>query len=63
MARLAFSNQCDLCGVRFPDAIVLFTKNLPRLTTEGDIGLKFFESVDALLDFDKSVLYMKKAED
>ena len=46
-----------------PDAIVLFTKDLPRLTTEGDIGLKFFESVDALLDFDKSVLYMKKAED
>ena len=63
MARFAFTDHCDLCGVRFPDAIVMFTKNLPRFTTEGDIGLKFFESVDALLDFDKSVVYMKKAED
>ena len=63
MAQLAFSEQCDLCGVRFPEAIVLFTKNLPRFTAEGDIGLKFFESVDALLDFDKSAVYMKKAED
>ena len=63
MARLAFSKQCDLCGVRFPEAIVLFTEKLPRFTTEGDIGLKFFESVDALLDFDKSAVYMKKAED
>ena len=63
MAQLAFSKQCDLCGVRFPEAIVLFTKNLPRFTAEGDIGLKFFESVDALLDFDKSAVYMKKAED
>lgn len=63
MARLAFSKQCDLCGVRFPDAVVLITKNLPLFSTEGDIGLKFFESVDALLDFDKSAVYMKKAED
>ena len=60
MARLAFSKQCDLCGVRFPDAVVLFTKNLPLFSTEGDIGLKFFESVDALLDFDKSAVYIKE---
>lgn len=60
MAQLAFSEQCDLCGVRFPEAIVLFTKNLPRFTAEGDIGLKFFESVDALLDFDKSAVYISR---
>lgn len=60
MAQLAFSKQCDLCGVRFPEAIVLFTKNLPRFTAEGDIGLKFFESVDALLDFDKSAVYISR---
>lgn len=60
MAQLAFPKQCDLCGARFPEAIVLFTKNLPRFTTEGDIGLKFFESVDALLDFDKSVVYISR---
>ena len=60
MAQLAFSKQCALCGVRFPEAIVLFTKNLPRFTAEGDIGLKFFESVDALLDFDKSAVYISR---
>lgn len=60
MAQLAFSEQCDLCGVRFPEAIVLFTKNLPRFTAEGDIGLKFFESVDALLDFDKSAVFISR---
>ncbi len=63
VAQLAFSKQSDICGVRFPDAVVLFSRNLPHFTSEGNIGLKFFESVDAILDFDKSAVYMKKAED
>ena len=54
-----FTKECQLCGITFPDAVVAMTKNLPLITTPGNIGLKFFERVDAILDFDKSVVYLK----
>jgi len=55
-----FTKECQLCGITFPDAVVAMTKNLPLITTPGNIGLKFFERVEAILDFDKSVVYLKK---
>ena len=55
-----FTKQCQLCGITFPDAVVAMTKKLPLITTPGNIGLKFFERVKAILDFDKSVVYLKK---
>ncbi len=54
-----FTKQCQLCGITFPEAVVAMTKNLPLITTPGNIGLKFFERVEAILDYDKSVVYLK----
>ena len=53
-----FTKQCQLCGITFPDAVVAMTKNLPLITTPGNIGLKFFERVETILDYDKSVVYL-----
>ena len=60
VGQFILTRQCQLCGIAFPSAVVLITKNLPRFTTPGDIGLKFFERIDAILDFDQSVIYMKE---
>ena len=60
VGQFILTRQCQLCGIDFPSAVVLITKNLPRFTTPGDIGLKFFERIDAILDFDQSVIYMKE---
>lgn len=59
VAQYIITEQCQLCGVTFPDAVVAITKNLPLITTPGNIGLKFFEKTDAVFDFDKFVVYMK----
>lgn len=53
------TEQCQLGGITFPDAVVAITPNLPLNTTPGNIGLKFFEKTDAVFDFDRSVVYMK----
>ena len=55
-----FTKECQLCGITFPDAVVAMTKNLPLITTPCNIGLKYFEQVEAVLDFDQAVLYTKR---
>ena len=59
MGQFIITEQSQLCGVTFPNAVVVITKNLPRFTTPGDIGMKFFEHIDAVFDFDRSVVYVK----
>jgi hypothetical protein len=59
VGQFILTKQCQLCGIAFPDAVVVITKNLPLCTTPGNIGLKFFERTHAIFDFDQSVVYMK----
>ena len=59
MGQFILTKQCQLCGITFPDAVVVITKKLPLFSTPGDIGLKFFERTQAIFDFDQSVVYMK----
>ena len=59
VGQFILSKQCQLCGIVFPDAVVVITKNLPLFTTPGNIGLKFFERTHAIFDFDQSVVYLK----
>jgi len=59
VGQFILTKQCQLCGIAFPDAVVVITKNLPLFTTPGNIGLKFFERTHAIFDFDQSVVYMK----
>ena len=60
VGQFILTEQTQLCGVTFPNAVVVVTRNLPRFTTPGDIGLKFFERIDAVFDFDQSVIYLKE---
>ena len=59
VGQFILTKQCQLCGITFPDAVVVITRNLPLFTAPGNIGLKFFEKTDAVFDFDESVVYMK----
>ena len=59
VGQFILTKQCQLCGIVFPDAVVVITKNLPLFTTPGNIGLKFFERAHAIFDFDQSVVYLK----
>lgn len=59
VGQFILTKRCQLCGIAFPDAVVVITKNLPLFTTPGNIGLKFFERAHAIFDFDQSVVYMK----
>lgn len=59
VGQFILTKQCQIGGVAFPDAVVAITKNLPRFTTPGDLGLKFFERIDAVFDFGQSIVYMK----
>ena len=59
IGQFILTKQCQLCGITFPDAVVVITRNLPLFTTPGNIGLKFFERTQAIFDFDQSVVYMK----
>jgi hypothetical protein len=59
VGQFILTKQCQLCGITFPDAVVVITKKLPLFSTPGDIGLKFFERIHAVFDFDDSLIYMK----
>ena len=59
VGQFILTKQCQLCGIAFPEAVVVITKNLPLFTTPGNIGLKFFERAHAIFDFDQSVVFMK----
>ena len=59
VGQFILTKQCQLCGIAFPDVVVIITKNLPLFTTPGNIGLKFFERTHAIFDFDQSVVFMK----
>ena len=59
VGQFILTKQSQLCGITFPDTVVVITKNLPLFTTPGNIGLKFFERAHAIFDFDQSVVYLK----
>lgn len=57
VAQFMIADQCQLCGKQFSNAVIAITSNLPRFTTAGLIGLKFFLSTHAILDFDNNLMY------
>ena len=58
---LADNADLELQEARTPNGdVVAITKNLPLITTPCNIGLKYFEQVEAVLDFDRAVLYTKR---
>lgn len=58
---MAFAPEALLVGdMRFEKPAIAVTGLLPKFTTEGILGLKFFIGVTAIFDFDRGVCYMQK---
>lgn len=47
-------------GMRFSSPTIAITGALPKFTTEGCLGIKYFRRVIALFDFDNNVCYMRE---
>ena len=47
------AEQANLCKKSFKQQIIAITSALPKFTTEGCIGLKFFDGSISVFDFDK----------
>lgn len=58
IAEAISADQNTLCGRTFGKQVIAITATLPRFTSVGSIGLKFFEGNVSVFDFDESVLYM-----
>ena len=54
-------DYCKLCNFKNKDILVPITNVLPKFTTDGLIGLKFFETVIAVFDFGESGFYIKSS--
>lgn len=59
IAEATVVKECELCNLKFENSIIAITKALPRFTTEGSIGLKFFEKATVIFDFTQSNFYLK----
>lgn len=57
IAEAISADQNTLCGRTFGKQVIAITATLPRFTSAGSIGLKFFEGNVSIFDFDESVLY------
>lgn len=54
VAEAIATQQAKLCGITFRDQIVVITAMLPKFTSEGNIGLKFFDRYVSIFNFDDS---------
>ncbi len=61
IAQFMFADNCKICNVDFTDPVILITKALPRFTTTGNLGLKFFRSAEVVFDFDKNQMHILHA--
>lgn len=59
IGQLILSDECTLLGRTIPDAVVLITKTGSKFTSQGLLGLKFFQTTPVILDFDRSRVYAK----
>lgn len=57
IAQAFIADECSFCGRTFRETTIAITRNVPRFTTDGCIGLRFFKTCPAVFDFDRSVMY------
>lgn len=60
IAQFIIAERCCICNTDFNGAVIAITKALPRFTTTGLIGLKYFNSIDAIFDFDRNRLHTSR---
>lgn len=54
------TERSEACGISIMGKALVITRQFPQMTTEGCIGVNFFERTVAVFDFDDSTLYLKK---
>ena len=59
VAQAFMPKNCMMGNIDFKSVPITMTKALPRFTSEGNLGLKFFQNVMAVFDFNKGYCYMK----
>ena len=62
IGQLIIAERCQLCDFEFVNAVIAMTEKLPRFTTAGNIGLKFFKPLDAIFDFDADSLFLRSLQ-
>lgn len=60
VAQFIIAERCCICNTDFNGAVIAITKALPRFTTTGLVGLKYFKSIDAIFDFDRNRLHTSR---
>ena len=53
------AKKCYMADVPFYDVTIAITPQLPKFTTVGVLGLKFFEKFNVIFDFGEKILYLK----
>ena len=61
IAQAFMPRNCMMGNIDFKSVPITITKSLPRFTSEGNLGLKFFQNVIAVFDFAKGDCYIKHA--
>ena len=59
VAQAFMPKNCMMGNIDFKSVPITMTKALPRFTSEGNLGLKFFQNVMAVFDFNEGYCYMK----
>lgn len=59
IGQIILTDEFTLIGKTLPDAVVLITKTGSNFTSEGLLGLKFFQAAPVILDFDHRKMYAK----
>lgn len=59
VAQAFVPKKCMVEDLEFKNTPVAITTALPRFTSEGNLGLKFFQNVIAVFDFAKGYCYIK----
>lgn len=54
VAEAVVAQRTELCGISFGNQIIVITSKLPKFTSEGNIGLKFFDNSVSVFNFDTS---------
>lgn len=55
-----WTSKCYIADKSFSNVTIAITQMLPKFTTVGILGLKFFENFNVIFDFEEKTLYLRK---
>lgn len=60
VAEAITTKRVNICNINCYNQVIGITTALPKFTTEGCLGLKFFEGMISVFDFDNSTFHTRK---